>query len=191
MTLALGALLVLVWASWTKKPLRELGFARPRSWAWTIAAGVVAGVAFKLLMKSVVMPLLGAPPINQAYSFLTGNSAALPGMTFSILLGAGFGEETLYRGFLFDRLGKWFGGGRGATITTVLLTSLLFAVVHYPVQELPGTQQAFIVGLAMGALYARTRSLWLPMIIHVAFDLTALWIIYRDLERTVASWFFR
>jgi membrane protease YdiL (CAAX protease family) len=190
-TLALGALLVLVWASWTKKPLRELGFARPRSWAWTIAAGVVAGVAFKLLMKSVVMPLLGAPPINQAYSFLTGNSAALPGMTFSILLGAGFGEETLYRGFLFDRLGKWFGGGRGATITTVLLTSLLFAVVHYPVQELPGTQQAFIVGLAMGALYARTRSLWLPMIIHVAFDLTALWIIYRDLERTVASWFFR
>ena len=55
--------------------------------------------AFKLLMKALVMPLLGAPPINQAYQYLTGNRAALPGAVYLLVAGGGFGEETVYRGF--------------------------------------------------------------------------------------------
>ena len=61
-------------------------------------------------MKVIVVPLLGAPAINPAYHYLAGNRAALPGMVFTMIV-AGFAEETLFRGFLFERLGKLFGTG--------------------------------------------------------------------------------
>jgi len=48
-------------------------------------------------MKSVVMPLLGADPINHAFPFLEGNRAALPWALYTMVIGAGFGEETLCR----------------------------------------------------------------------------------------------
>src|SRR5882724_3578053 len=55
----LSAILVLVWVHWSHTPWREIGYVRPRSWIATVLVGVVFGVAFKFLMKSIVMPLLG------------------------------------------------------------------------------------------------------------------------------------
>ena len=110
----LSALLVLAWARWSRTPWREIGYVRPHSWMRSLALGVAFGCAFKILMKAIVMPLLGADPINHAYHYLVGNAAALPGMLFAVIVGAGFGEETLFRGYMFERLGKVFGthGGR-------------------------------------------------------------------------------
>src|SRR2546430_13671637 len=102
----LGAILVLLWVQWSRTPWRDIGYVRPKSWTRDLAVGVACGIAFKLLMKALVMPLLGAPPINQAYHYLTGNRAALPGAVYLLIAGGGFGEETVYRGFLFERFGK-------------------------------------------------------------------------------------
>ncbi len=52
-------------------------------------------------MKAVVMPLFGADPINRAYHFLAGNRAALPRAFYLMVVGGGFGEETVFRGFFF------------------------------------------------------------------------------------------
>ena len=93
----LSAILVLVWAWLSRTPWREIGYVRPKSWIGSIAVGIAFGVAFKLLMKAIVMPLLGAPPINQAFHYLAGNTAALPGILFAVIVGAGFGEETVFR----------------------------------------------------------------------------------------------
>jgi len=107
--LPLNAVLVLAWAWLSRTPWREIGYTRPKSWIGTLAVGIVFGVAFKFLMKAIVMPLLGAPPINQAYHFLAGNTAALPWMLYVIVFGAGFGEETIFQGWMFERFGKLFG----------------------------------------------------------------------------------
>src|SRR5688572_7782083 len=64
-----GAALVFVWAKLSDTPWRAIGFVRPRSWIVTVVAGVAFGVALKLVMKALVMPLLGAPPVNQAFQF--------------------------------------------------------------------------------------------------------------------------
>ena len=109
----LGGILVLVWARVTNTPWREIGYVRPRSWLGGAAIGVAAGCAFKLLMKAAVMPLLGADPINHAYHALAGNSALLPAAGLA-MLAAGFGEETVFRGYMFERLGKLLGSGAGA-----------------------------------------------------------------------------
>jgi len=184
-----GALLALGWASRSRTPWREIGYTRPGSWPLTIAGGILFGAALKLLLKSMVLPLLGADPVNHAYAFLRGNRAILPAAIWT-MLNAGFAEETVFRGFLFERLGKLLGSGRGAKAAILLVTSALFALGHRD-QGIAGMEQAAVTGLCFGVLYLASGAIWLPMIAHAAFDLTALWIIYAGLEERVAHLFFR
>jgi membrane protease YdiL (CAAX protease family) len=180
-----------LWAWRSRTPWSDLGLRRPRSWILTIVLGVVLGVAFKLFMKSVLMPLLGAPPENPAFQFLRGNAAALPGMLLAVTLGAGLGEELVFRGFFFHRLEQLLGRGTPARIGIVLVTSLAFGLFHLPEQGVPGAEQAAISGLVMGTIYARSRNLWLPIFAHAAFDVVAVFIIYLGLEAGLAHLFFR
>lgn len=189
--LPLSALLVLAWARLSETPWREIGYVRPKSWVATIAIGIVFGVAFKLLMKALVMPLLGADPINQAYHYLVGNTAALPWILYAVTIGAGFGEETVFRGYMFERLGKLFGAGAWVTPAIVVLSAAWFGLIHYPVQGIAGVQQATIFGLVFGTIFALTGQIWMLMIAHAAFDLTAVAIIYWDLENEVSRLIFK
>ena len=187
----LSAILVLLWARRSRTPWREIGYVRPRSWVRTAGVGVALGVAFKLAMKALVMPLLGADPVNHAYHELAGNTAALPGALYLVIAGAGFGEETVFRGNFFERLGKLLASGAAAKTAIVLLTSTLFALAHYHDQGLAGTEQAAFTGLAFGTLFARTGEIWLPMVAHAAFDVAAVAIIYLDAETAIAHLVFR
>ena len=187
----LSGILALAWVRWSRTPWREIGYVRPKRWMRDLAAGIALGIAFKFLMKAIVMPVLGAPPINQAYHYLIGNPAALPGAVYLMIAGGGFGEETVFRGFLFERFGKLFGSGVRAKTGIVLLTAGLFALAHYPEQGLPGVEQATITGLVFGAIFAATGRIWIPMFAHAGFDLTALAIIYWNLESTVAHLIFK
>jgi len=181
-----SAILVLLWAARSRTPWRALGLVRPRSWIGGLAIGLAFGISLKLAMKALVMPLLGADPVNQAYHHLAGNTAALPGMLYLIIIGAGFGEEIVWRGWMFERLGRLLGPGIGAKAAIVIITAILFGLAHYPEQGLPGVQQALIFGLLFGAIYARAGRLWMLICAHAAFDLTALALIYWDVETEVA-----
>ena len=187
----LGAALVLVWARLSQTPWRALGFVRPRSWTFTITIGTLFGIAFKLGMKAIVMPLLGAPALNPRYQYLVGNTAALPWALYTMIVVGGIGEETLFRGFLFERLRTLLGAGRGALAFTILLTSGLFASIHFPEQGLPGVEQAAVTGLVFGTMYAVVGNLWLPIVTHAAYDVTAVALIYWRWESTVAHVLFR
>jgi len=187
----LSAVLALVWVRLSRTPWSDIGYVRPRSWAGDLIVGVVFGVALKLVMKAIVMPLLGADPINHAYHHLAGNTAAAVVFIPAVIIRAGFGEETLFRGYLFERLGRLIGRSPGARSLTVVLTSVLFGALHYHDQGLPGAQQAAIVGLVFGTVFAVTGRITMLMFAHVAFDLAALAIIYWNLETTVAHLVFR
>lgn len=189
--LPLSAVLVLVWAWRSGTPWRELGYVRPRSWVRSSAIGIAFGITFKFLMKAIVMPLLGADPINQTYHFLAGNRALLPAALYTMIVGAGFGEETVFRGYMFERLGQLFGTGGGAKALIVLLTAFWFGIAHYADQGLAGTEQATVVGLVFGTIFAITGRIWMLMVAHAAFDLTALAMIYWNLESRVAHLVFK
>jgi membrane protease YdiL (CAAX protease family) len=64
-------------------------------------------------------------------------------------------EETIFRGILMQRWARRWG-----TPTGVIASSLLFAMLH---QEWLGK---FVFGVAMCALYLRTRRLWVPIAAH-------------------------
>lgn len=187
----LGAALVLAWAWRSRTPWREIGFVRPSSWVATVVGGIVVGVAFKFAMKALIMPLFWHDPVNHAYHYLAHNPAALPEMLLAIVVGAGFGEEVFYRGYLFERLGKLLGPSPGARVAIVIVTTAIFGSVHYPGQGVPGVEQALVTGLVFGVVYAFTRSLFFLMFVHAAFDLTAVWMIYNDLEAKIGHWIFK
>ena len=187
----LSGVLVLMWAWRSHTPWRAIGFVCPASWGRALAVGICFGSVFKVLLKAVIMPLLGADPVNPTYHYLAGNSAALPGMLYAVIIGAGFGEETVFRGYMFERLGRVLGPSVWAKASIVLLTSAVFGLLHYPDQGLAGAEQAMVVGLTFGSIFAITGEIWMLIFAHAAFDVVAVAIIYFDLEVTVAHLVFR
>jgi hypothetical protein len=183
--LPVGAILVLLWVRLSHTPWREIGYVRPKSWIVSLAIGLAFGIAFKFLMKAIVMPLFGADPINQTYHYLAGNNAMLPAAIWAMLV-AGFGEETVFRGWMFERFGKLFGYSLWAKTLIVVLTAVLFGLSHYAGQGLAGVEHATIFGIVFGTIYAATGRIFMLMVAHAAFDLTALAIIYWNLEYDVA-----
>jgi membrane protease YdiL (CAAX protease family) len=186
----LGTVLVLAWVRASGTSWGALGFVPPRSLGRTTITGIVFGCALKLFQKAIVMPLAGADPINRTYHDLAGNSAALIVMALYVLV-ASFNEETVFRGFVFERLGKLLGHRLPATIATVLVSSAWFSSVHYLEQGVPGMEQAAVTGLAFGTIFGVTRQIWVPMVAHAAYDLTAVAIIYWDIESTIAHLVFK
>ena len=81
-------------------------------------------------------------------------------------------EETIYRGYLLTGLtavwGKWIG---------LIVMSILFALPHLLVSDAGGTNPLLfnlllmIPGIVLGLAYLRSGALWLPIGIHLAWNL--------------------
>jgi membrane protease YdiL (CAAX protease family) len=67
----------------------------------------------------------------------------------------------------------------------------LFALGHYFNLGLTGVEQAIITGLVFGTIFAATGQVFIVMVAHAAFDLTAIAIIYCNLESYVAHLIFK
>ena len=156
---------------------RLLGPTLPRT-EWQLSA-----IAFPLAAMSyggfwlLWVPLsLVAPEFVRSYALegmpdlLTrGDPARLVLDIVAIVVIAPVVEEIFFRGFLMHR---W--AARWSTTTGVVLSSAVFAVMHV---ELIGH---FIFGVAMCALYVRTRSLWVPIAAHAVNNAFALTFAFPD-----------
>jgi membrane protease YdiL (CAAX protease family) len=92
---------------------------------------------------------------------------------------AGLGEELFYRGYVQNQLRH-----RTGPLPAIAVASFLFAVRHYTqvlitwpaVPWWPatlGVAATLIVGVGIGLLYERTRSLLPPIVCHYVFNLMA------------------
>lgn len=185
----IGALIVVLWVWLSRTDWRAIGYVRPQSWLGAIVIGVIVGIALKLAMKAVVMPFLGAPPATGAFQELHTTSGVVAFAIYAVI-GAGWGEETVFRGFLFERLRMLFGASGVATAAIVLLTTAIFAVLHWQ-QGLAGIEQAAIVGFIFATIVAFTGRLVMLMFAHAAFDLTAAGLIYFNLDPSIAHLVFK
>ena len=95
---------------------------------------------------------------------------------------AAVSEELIFRGILF----RWieaFGGSWAA----LLLTSAFFGAAHLAnpnASPIAAVGIAFEAGVMLGAAYMLTRSLWLPMGIHAAWNFTQGEIYYIPVSGT-------
>ena len=80
-------------------------------------------------------------------------------LAFAMVVAAPFCEELFFRGFLMHRWARRWGTPAG-----VALSSAAFAVGH---AEWVGH---FVTGVVFALLYLRTRSLWVPILTHAAYN---------------------
>ena len=131
----------------------------------TLLAIPMLGVAFAGIYFVYAPLSLVFPAATQAWLFedqpvlysavppypLLGNSISL----VSIAVVTPIAEEWFFRGLLFRRwLHKW------GTLPAVIASSLAFAIAHADILG------AFVFGVVMCALFARSGSLWAPTIVH-------------------------
>jgi uncharacterized protein len=181
-----AAVLVLLWLWVSRTPYADVGLKTPQSWAVVIVAGIIAGVALKLLMKAVVLPYFDAPAVNAAFQHLRALDTAIIESVAMIFL-AGFAEEIVFRGFLLNRLQAFFGTSFFKRALMVLGSGLLFGVAHILGQGPWGVFQATLMGWLFATIYFMSgQRLWFLMIAHAAFDVAAVWIIYFGLEERIA-----
>jgi membrane protease YdiL (CAAX protease family) len=182
----LAAALVLAWAWLSDTPMHSIGLVQPKRWLGGLAVGVVLGLAAKFLMKAIVLPLLGAPAVNSMFGDLSGNPRRLVFLVLYMLVGAAFCEELVFRGYLFERLGKLLGTTVLGQIAVVTLSTAFFGALHYQ-QGVSGIENASISGLLAAMVYGCSgRRLWTVIVMHATFDLSALALSVFHLEEAVA-----
>jgi membrane protease YdiL (CAAX protease family) len=80
-------------------------------------------------------------------------------------------EELYFRGLLF----RWFQL-RFQFWPAVLLSSSIFALAHY--DSLSVIISSFVLGVANAIAMARTKSIWVPIVMHAVTNGTAVIIMY-------------
>jgi membrane protease YdiL (CAAX protease family) len=126
-----------------------------------IVAGLGAGLYFII---SMLIAMTGIYEYFPSYEIVEDvlASGSVPLRIAAIALAGPVAEELCFRGITFGRL----SGMR--VWLAVIVQAALFGFVHLnPLQGI----YAFVLGAIFGFVYARLRSLWYPIIMHVMFNL--------------------
>ena len=181
-------LFLLGWISLRLRGLRwkdvGLRFGPMPDWPLTkiLILGVSVGAAMETLELFATQPLLtrilGQGPDLHGLQRLIGSTQLLIlGIVLAWVLAA-FGEETVYRGYLTNRVAEIFGASKNAWIVAGILITLLFGLAHFP-QGPTGIIENIIDGAILAALYFATgRNLWAPIIAHGIHDTVDVLLIY-------------
>ena len=132
------------------------------------AKGLGIGAGFGLLLFSLIV---GIAALFDVYNIVGpgGTGQVIPSL-IAIAILPGFTEELLFRGILFRFLEK-FGGSWFA----LALTSALFGLAHIfndNATALSSFAIAIEAGVLLGGAYMLTRSLWMPIGLHAAWNFT-------------------
>ncbi|MEO6138420.1 MAG: type II CAAX endopeptidase family protein [Luteimonas sp.] len=146
--------------------LSSVGFKIDQRWAGEAVTGIVIGTFAMLAIATLIMAVGGVHlALDPARSLGALGSAAWVFACVALF------EETLFRGFVFQRMVD----GTGVWVAQLSL-ALLFAVAHW---DNPGMERATQVlatvdtglgAILLGLAYLRTRSLALPIGIHFGWN---------------------
>jgi CAAX protease family protein len=155
-----------------RQPPSTLGFHRPPHPWRLVGQMALFALAWTLLNVAVIIPvtnhLSGTRQDLSAFADLQGNVTLLVAYLAASWLLAAFCEETAFRGYLLTRLTEVLGTGRARTTVAVLVSSLLFGLLHTE-QGVVGVVAAMLAGVVLSVLRLRCRTLWAPVLAH-GFD---------------------
>ena len=144
--------------------LRSLGL-QARGWLAKLAVGWGLGTLLQLLIFAALgiagwltVERAGWQPVDLSVSVLSW-------------LIISFNEELSFRGYILQRLAQAWG-----LPAAVVVSSLLFAMVHVlnPNVQPLAMVSLFAAGLLLACAYLVSRSLWLPIGLHIGWNLAEI-----------------
>ena len=167
---------------WRGEGWRSVGLARPvsiRRTAGLIVGGYIGLIAINAVLVTTVFPALGlAHPAFGAFGALKGDVGRYAYWLVMAWVSAGLGEELQFRGFLWSRLNRLFGGGRAAGWTALGVQAVLFGLGHM-YQGLSGVLVTTTVGLMLGVIFlAGRRNLVACIVLHGMVDTISLTVLF-------------
>jgi len=165
---AFAAFLCLTWVclQLEGRPLASVGLRLDQRWGRELLQGALAGCGLILLMA---LPGLLAGAYRLQRNPHAGPARLLAGVW--LYLAVAFSEELLFRGYLFQRLERGLGRWPAQA-----LVALLFAAVHWGNPGMTGATRVWaslniaIAAILLGLCYLRTRSLALPIGLHLGWN---------------------
>ncbi|NNE78077.1 MAG: CPBP family intramembrane metalloprotease, partial [Pricia sp.] len=159
--------------------LKDFGLTlKPISWKGVIKVFLLSLLVFVLamagfIMGSILMANITGIPENAdmgGYDYLKDNIGMLLLTLGGVYVVSSFGEEVIYRAFLINRISEIGQGTKKATIIAVLLSSIIFGLVHYEWGPMDIVQTTFM-GLALGICYIKLKQrLWILIFAHAYMD---------------------
>ena len=143
--------------------LLDLGLRPHRGWLAQIALGIALGPVMFLAM---LLALLGA-------SWATVDRGAIDAAGLLVACGtftfAAFSEEVVARGWVLQVLARRFGTSVG-----VVGSASIFAALHALNPDFTATALLglFLAGLLLAQAYVATRRLWLPIALHLSWNVS-------------------
>ena len=177
-------LFLLGWISIRVRGLRwrDVGLNREQPFLKVLVIGVAVGIGMEALELFATQPLLTKllhkGPDLDALRRLIGNRLLLIiGIVLAWVLAA-FGEETVWRGYLLNRVADLFRGSTTGWIIAGSSVTLVFGLAHFP-QGPTGIIENIVDGAILAAVYFATgRNLWAPIIAHGIQDTVDVLLIY-------------
>jgi membrane protease YdiL (CAAX protease family) len=143
-------------------------FALRAPTSWGLAAGLAVGLLISLLIVAQLLePLLGAGE-EQGLDPTGWRSERAAAFALNAIVTAALGplvEEFLFRGIGFYLLAQ-FGH-----LAAIVVTGIAFALTHGIAVGLP---IFFIIGVGLGFIRSRTRSIYPALLLHAGFNTVAL-----------------
>ena len=164
----------LIWLR--RERLADIGLRRPKSWARVLIVGIaIAAVVFVGIHLS---EKAGYHRDLSRFRALQGNLELTLIAVVYVIIGAGFYEEFMFRGFLMQGFAMFFGGSRSAWIAALIIQGVLFGAAH-AYQNPLGMLITGTLGTLLGVLViVWPRNLWPAIICHAVFDASRSVLIY-------------
>ena len=173
-----------------RRGLGSLGLHRPAH-GWLLAGQMlVFAVAWTLLSLALFIPVAnhvtGQRQDMSDFAELQGDLGMLALLIVLSWTLAAFGEELAFRGYLLTRLTDVLGSTRGAVVVAVLVSSVLFGLLHTQ-QGVVGVLLTTVDAVAFAVLRFRFGTVWAPVLAH-GFNNTIGFIAFFVLGPVYGFW---
>ena len=168
---------------WRREYLRSLGLRWPDSWARAVLVGL-ALYAADWLLSTYAVPLLAdwVHPVQRPsfMAYVRGNAVGLATWVAIGWVVGGLCEETLFRGFLLQRVAALLGGGNAAIACGIVAQAVLFGALHLYAGTFAFLYAA-VFGLTHGVFYLLAGRNLVPLVIvHGMWNMVGIYGVYNS-----------
>ena len=180
-TLVLSAVIYAVAVRWRGVSAREMGFVAPPPGSLTRAV-LLALVCFPIVgaISWLQQQITGEPFRNPQFQLIAPPDFAWSAYLATLLVAAVLAptvEEIAFRGILY----RWFAERMRWPIA-VAGSALVFAFLHGVPSLIPGI---LVLGAILAWVYERTRSIWVPIVLHGTYNAIVTTVLYAALAQGI------